>query len=140
MKSFAGVMVLVMFSLFIFGGMLEVFTNVQDPSKLQEDSQNLYATLNNQYNNNTFEQLNVTNPELGIQNEDAFAAEFYSASTDSQKKATTLDKAKNIPNLVRFSIGQDASFDWAWVIAMGFIVTFIGLIVFVVIFRREVFR
>jgi len=140
MKSFYEVLVLVTITLFVFGGMLISFENVVAPERLNNDSGILFSTLTEEYSGVTYEKLNITQVELNIQNEDAFSAEFYSASTDSQKKQSTLDTANNVPNLLRFTIGQEESFGWAWGIVMGFIVAVTLLIGFVIIFKREVFR
>jgi len=142
MKSFYGFMVLAFMFLTVFTGMLFIVGDLGGSDRivqLSNDSNSLIVTLETGIQNVSTDNLGVDKVSIGSQDIDAFSAEFYSATTDSNKKQGTLDIVKNMPDLVRFTVGQESSFSWFWDIVIWFIVVVIGLVGFVMIFQRDVF-
>ena len=143
MKSFYGFLILTLISITFFTGMLVVADNLGNNDILNDDSNTLIESLDTKLNNVTggedISNLDVDAVSIGTQDVDAFSAEFYSATTDGNKKQSTLQQMKNIPDLVRYSVGNDEDFKWFWDIGIWFIGVMVVLVGFVIIFKRDIF-
>lgn len=120
-----------------FQGMIIIFDDA-DKTNLDAESQELYDTLVAQVDESSFDNTNFTRDNPQISDENAFSAEFFTASTSNQNKINQLDTVKTTPQLLFFAAGQQDDFGWFysnvwWVVS--FLIVIIG---FKILFRREV--
>lgn len=147
MSRFASLQGFVFVSLMIiifFQGMLIIFEDA-DKTNLDGESQQLFDTLKQQIGevqpvntNGTNVNVNFSRDNPQISDENAFSAEFFTASTSNQDKITQIDTLKATPYLITFAAGSESNFGWFYNNIYWWISFVIMVIGFLILFRREV--